>query len=65
VFSGNKPQAILEVERELWSALIDMSKGKATLPQILEALNNIEAIVGREGTAEVSGWFSGTLIHYF
>lgn len=65
MFSGNKPQAILEVERELWSALIDISKGEATLPRIQAALKNVEAIVGREGAAEVSGWFSGTLIHYF
>ena len=55
---------ILEIERELWSALIDVAKGAATIPRVQAALVCIEAIVQTAEIAEVSGWFSSEPIHY-
>jgi hypothetical protein len=41
-----------------------MAKGEAVLPRILTALSNIEAILLSEDIVEISGWFSGALIHF-
>jgi hypothetical protein len=63
VFSGNKPPVILEIEREIWSALIDVAKGTAeTLPRLQGALGRIEHIIHTESITEISGWFGGMCI---
>jgi hypothetical protein len=48
----------------LWSALIDVAKGKATLPRIQVAMKNIEAILQNDDIAGISGWFNGAPIHH-
>ena len=51
---------ILDIEREIWSALIDVAKGTAeTLPRLQVALGRIENLVRDESIAEMSGWFGG------
>jgi hypothetical protein len=64
IFSGGKPSPILEIERELWSALIDVAKGQHTLPRILEAQTNIKKILDSEDMADISGWFTGVFAIY-
>lgn len=60
VFSGNKPQAVLNIERELWSALIDVAKGTAeTGPRTRQAFRCIDEIIRGEDLATLSGWFGG------
>ena len=44
--------------------MVGTAKGEAVLPRILAAFNSIEAILPSEGIEEISGWFSGTLIHF-
>jgi hypothetical protein len=63
VFSGNKHPVILNIEREIWSALIDVAKGTAeTLPRLQVALGHIENIIHDENIVEMSGWFGGVFI---
>jgi hypothetical protein len=44
--------------------LIDVAKGKATLPRIQVAMKNIEAILQNDGIADISGWFAGAPTHH-
>jgi hypothetical protein len=54
---------ILEIERELWSALIDVAKGtEETLPRLHGALSRIEEIIQQESFTEISEWFGGAFV---
>lgn len=51
---------ILEIEHELWSALIDVAKGKEeTLPRLHGALSRIEERIQQESFTDISEWFGG------
>jgi hypothetical protein len=51
---------MLRVEREIWSALIDVADGNGeTLPRLQEALSRIEGIIVNENLTVLSGWFGG------
>jgi hypothetical protein len=54
---------ILEIEYELWSALIDVAKGMAdTVPRTMAALDNVQKILQGQDIEDVSGWFGGKFI---
>lgn len=44
--------------------MIDVAKGKATLPRVLTALKKIEVILQSDDIEEISDWFGGELIFY-
>jgi len=54
---------MLDVEREIWSALIDVAKGTAeTFPRLQEALSRIEDIIMDKNITAISGWFRGAFV---